>query len=349
MLRLKVSKKIATSPGSLVHIGERKADKPRVEMIEFDLERLAEKNFDSVAECLQARQGLGVTWINLDGLHEVELVEELGKAHGLHALTMEDILHTHQRPKLEDFDSYIFVVLRMLEYDRQIRDEQISLIIGQGFVLSFQESHGDVFEEVRGRIRSGKGRVRKRQADYLAYTLIDAIVDHYFLVLEKLGEEIEATSDQLVSDPKPSLIQRVQHIRTQMLGLRRSVWPLREVLSKLERTDSELLAEGTSLFVRDVYDHTVQVIDVVETYREMSSGLVDLYLSAASNKMNEVMKVLTVMASIFIPLTFIAGIYGMNFEYMPELHVRWGYFFALFLMGIIGVGMLIFFKRKDWL
>ncbi len=349
MLRLKVARKIATSPGSLIHIGDRIAEEPRIRLIEYGPQRVEEREFKTVSDCLAARQAVGVSWINLDGLHEVGFVEQLGQAFGLHALTLEDILHTGQRPKIEEFDDYIFIVLRVLGYKEELEDEQISLILGKGFVLSFQERHGDVFEPVRERIRHGKGRIRNRQSDYLAYALVDAIVDNYFLVLERLGEQIEALSDNLVEDPRQSLIEQIHDVRTQMLGLRRSVWPLREVLSRLARMESKLFEDDTEIFIRDVYDHTIQVIDVIETYREMSSGLIDLYLSSASNKMNEVMKVLTVMASIFIPLTFIAGIYGMNFEYMPELHVEWGYFFALFLMALVGVGMLFYFKRKKWL
>lgn len=348
-MRFKFSRKIGSSPGSLVHVGERKAEKARITLIEYDPDGVQQREFDTVAECLAARSEATVSWINVDGLHDTRVMEELGEAYSIHALTLEDILNTSQRSKIEDFESHLFVVLRMLTQKEETHDEQLSLILGRGFVLSFQESRGDVFDPVRARIHHGRGRIRNRNADYLAYALIDAVVDNYFLVLEKLGDDIEHLSDALVADPKPELIEQVHEIRTKMLGLRRWVWPLRDVLSRLERMESGLVESGTSIFIRDVYDHTIQVIDVVETYREMSAGLVDLYLSSASNKMNEVMKVLTVMASIFIPLTFIAGIYGMNFEYMPELRLKWGYFLALLIMAAIGLGMLAYFRRRNWL
>jgi magnesium transporter len=266
---------------------------------------------------------------------------------------MEDIMNTEQRPKIEDFDDYIFVVLKMLYYDNdeeEIKAEQISIIVRSNFVLSFQEREGDIFNPLRDRIRNAKGRVRKMGPDYLAYCLLDAIVDNYFVVLEKLGEQIEGMEEELVTNPTPVTLQRIHNLKREMIFLRKSVWPLREVVSRLERGESPLIKESTGIYLRDVYDHTIQVIDTIETYRDMLSGMLDIYLSSISNRMNQVMKVLTIIATIFIPLTFVAGIYGMNFEYMPELKWHWFYpkAFWLVMIGIAGV-MLVYFRRKRWL
>jgi magnesium transporter len=253
---------------------------------------------------------------------------------------------------LEDFGDYIFVVLKTFSYNHQsdeLEPEQISLILGPSFVVSFQEREGDVFNPIRERIRSNKGRIRRMGADYLAYSLLDSIVDHYFIVLEQVGEEVEFLEEELVTNPTPETLQTIHNLKREMLFLRKSVWPLREVIGALERGESSLIKESTGIYLRDVYDHTIQVIDTIETFRDMISGMLDIYLSSVSNRMNEVMKVLTIIATIFIPLTFIAGIYGMNFQYMPELEWRWGYPMVWVVMLAIGVLMLIYFRKKDWL
>jgi len=293
-----------------------------------------------------------VTWINVDGIHQVEILERLGEYFGLHPLVVEDILNTDQRPKVEDFGDYIFIVLKMFYYDDsadEIVTEQISLTLGPTLVISFQEREGDVFNPIRERIRSEKGRIRKMGADYLAYVLVDSIVDSYFIILEKLGEKIEDLEEELVTDPRPETLQTIHNLKREMIFLRKSVWPLREVVSGLERGESPLIQESTGIYLRDVYDHTIQVIDTVETIRDMLSGMLDIYLSSVSNRMNEVMKVLTIIATIFIPLTLIAGIYGMNFRYMPELEWPWAYPMLWLIMLAIGVLMLIYFRRKRWL
>jgi magnesium transporter len=282
----------------------------------------------------------------------VKVIEQLGKHFSLHPLLLEDILHTEQRPKMEDFGEYLFFVLKMLyleEGRHEILAEQVSLILGSNFVISFQEREGDVFKYVRERIRNSKGRIRKVGADYLAYALIDAIVDNYFIILERLGETIEELEEELVTNPVSDTLQTIHHLKREMIFLRKSVWPLREVISALERGESPLIQESTGVYLRDLYDHTIQVIDSVETFRDMVSGILDIYLSSVSNKMNEVMKVLTIIATIFIPLTFIAGIYGMNFEYMPELSWRWGYPAVWFVICAIFITMLAYFKRRKWL
>ena len=293
-----------------------------------------------------------VTWINIDGLQEVGIIEKIGAHFGIHPLVLEDILHTGQRPKAEDLGDYLFVVLRMLYYDERedvMISEQVSLLLGPNYVISFQERGGDVFNPIRERIRNSKGHIRKGGADYLAYALLDAIVDHYFVILEKLGEKIESLEEELVTNPTPETLQTIHTLKRELIFLRKSVWPLREVISGLEREASPLITEPTGIYLRDVYDHTIQVIDTIETYRDMVSGMLDIYLSSVSNRMNEVMKVLTIIATIFIPLTFIAGIYGMNFKYMPELEWHWGYFLVLLVMTIIIAFMVFHFKRKKWL
>jgi magnesium transporter len=293
-----------------------------------------------------------VTWINVDGLHQVEILEKLGEYYGFHPLMLEDILNTDQRPKMEDYGKYIYIVLKMLSYmdnSNEIVTEQISLILGPNFVISFQEKKGTVFNPIRERIRNDKGRIRKMGSDYLAYSLLDLIVDNYFIIMEKLGEKIEFLEEEVVTHPTPETLQTIHHLKREMIFLRKGVWPLREVVSGLERGESSLIKESTRIYLRDVYDHTIQTIDTIETYRDMVSGMLDIYLSSISNRLNAVMKVLTIIATIFMPLTFLAGIYGMNFKYMPELEWRWGYLMFWLIMIGIGAFMLIYFKKKRWL
>lgn len=348
----KRSKKVGLPPGTLVHIGEKKRERTTITILDYDEQHLQEQEIATVDECLPFKDKPTVTWINVDGIHQVEILERLGEYFGLHPLVVEDILNTDQRPKMEDFGDYIFIVLKMLYYsdkDNEIVTEQISLILGPNFVISFQEREGDIFDPIRERIRSEKGRIRKMGADYLAYALVDSIVDNYFVVLERLGERIEFLEDELVSNPTPETLQTIHNLKREMIFLRKSVWPLREVVSGLERGESPLIQESTGIYLRDVYDHTIQVMDAVETFRDMLSGMLDIYLSSISNRMNEVMKVLTIIATIFIPLTLIAGIYGMNFKYMPELESPWAYPVVWLVMLVIGGLMLIYFRRKRWL
>jgi len=348
----KSSKKVGLPPGTPIHIGERKIEKARITIIDYAEAQFQECEAKKVEECFPFKDKPTVTWINIDGIHQVEIIEKIGKLFDLHPLLLEDIVNTGQRPKMEDFGDYIFIVLKMLHYDekdKEVKAEQVSLILASNFVISFQESEGDVFNPIRERIKSGKGRIRKMGADYLAYSLMDAIVDSYFIILEKLGEEIEDTEGELVTNPTSETLQALHNLKREMIFLRKSVWPLREVVSVLERVESALINKTTLIYLRDVYDHTIQVIDTIETFRDMLSGMLDIYLSSISNRMNAVMKVLTIIATIFIPLTFIAGIYGMNFKFMPELEWHWGYPAALLVMVIIGVLMLIYFKRSEWL
>jgi magnesium transporter len=333
-------------------VGEERSAKVKLSVINYDEVNFQEKEVSNVEEAVSFRSKSSVTWLNIDGVHQPEIIEQIGKSFSVHPLVLEDIANTGQRPKMEDFDDYLFVVLRMLRFDdekNQTKAEQISILLGPDFVISFQEREGDVFDIIRERLRSNKGRIRKMGADYLAYSLIDAIVDNYFMVLEKLGGTIEDIEDKLVTDPKAETLQVIHDLKREMIFLRKSVWPLREVINRLEKSESTLIKKSTMVYLRDVYDHTIQVMDSVDTFRDMLSGMLDIYLSSVSNRMNEIMKVLTVIATIFIPLTFIVGVYGMNFKFMPELDQPWGYPAILIVMLSIAVMMLVYFRRKKWL
>jgi len=346
------SKKSGLPPGTLVYLGEKKVEQVRISFIDYDEQNIQEKQVSKIEECFPLKATPTVSWINIDGLHEVEILEKLGKQFELHSLMLEDILNTDQRPKQEDFDKHIFIVLRMLSFDEEtqsVESEQISIVLGENFVISLQERLGDVFESIRERIRNSKGRIRKMGPDYLMYSLLDAVVDNYFVILEKLGDKIETMEDELVGDPSEKTLKQIHYLKKEMIYLRRSVWPLRELISGLERSESPLIKETTDAYLRDLYDHTIHIIDTVESFRDMVSGMLDIYLSSISNRMNSVMKVLTIIATIFIPLTFVAGIYGMNFENMPELKWRWGYPAVWLIMLIIAGVMVIYFKRKKWL
>jgi len=346
------SKKAGLPPGALVHIGEKKSEVSKITIMDYDESHFQEKEVKTIEECFIFKNKPTVTWINVDGLHQVEILEKLGECYGLHPLVLEDILNTDQRPKMEDYGEYLYIVLKMLNSNNknsEIESEQISLILGPNFVFSFQEREGDTFNPIRERIRNSKGRIRKMGADYLAYSLLDSVVDNYFIILERLGEKIEFLEEKLVTHPTSEILQVIHHLKREMIFLRKAVWPLREVISGLARGESSLIQESTKVYLRDIYDHTIQTIDTIETYRDMVSSMVDIYLSSVSNRLNAVMKVLTIIATIFMPLTFIAGIYGMNFKYMPELEWRWGYPAIWFVVVLIGVSMLIYFKRKKWL
>ena len=346
------AKKIGLPPGTPVFVGEKKIEKAKITIIDYDEKQFQEKELRTIEECFPFKDTPTVTWINVDGIHQVDIIENIGRHFELHPLILEDIMNTEQRPKIEDFERYIYVVLKMLYYDEKEHEtkiEQASLILGENFVISFQEMEGDIFDHIRERIRNGKGRIRKMGADYLCYALLDTIVDKYFMILERLGERIEGMEEELVDNPKPELLQEIHRLKREMIFLRKSVWPLREVINSLGRGESSLIQESSRIYLKDVYDHTIQVIDTVETFRDMVSGMHDTYLSAISNRMNEIMKVLTIIATIFIPLTFIAGIYGMNFKFMPELEWRWAYFVVWFVIVVIAIFMLIYFRRKKWL
>lgn len=347
----KRSAKSGLPPGTLVHIGEKSDREIEVKVMAYNEGGCDERQISAVKECVYFTDTDLVTWIDVDGLHEIEIIQQVGDCGGLHPLVLEDILNTHQRPKAEDFGEYLYIVLKMLYLrEGEPTAEQVSLILGNNFVISFQEGiRGDVFAPIRERLKNGKGRIRGMGADYLAYSLMDAIVDNYFIVLEELGERIEVLEEAVLSGVTPQTARQIHQLKRDMIFLRKSVWPLREVIGAMERRESRLVTEPVTVYLRDLYDHTIQVIDTIEANRDMLAGLLDVYLSSASNRMNAIMKVLTIIATIFMPLTFIVGLYGMNFRYMPELEWPWGYPAVLLLMVFVAIGMLIFFRRKKWL
>ena len=292
--------------------------------------------------------GAAVIWIDVLGLHDLDALRRLGERFGLHPLALEDVLNTGHRPKTEDYGDHRFVIAKAVELGETLAAEQVSLFFGQGFVLTFQETPCRAFEAVRERIRAARSRIRGAGADYLAYALLDAVIDELFPVLERFGERLEELEEEVVADPDREVLGRIYGVRRELLLLRRVAWPMREVIQALDRDPSGLVTAETKVYLRDCYDHTIQALDFVETYRELATGIFDAYLSGLSNRMNEVMKVLTVIATIFIPLTFIAGVYGMNFDVMPELRWRFGYPAILAVMAVVAAGMLAYFKRKGW-
>ncbi|MDD2899615.1 MAG: magnesium/cobalt transporter CorA [Desulfuromonadaceae bacterium] len=348
----KRSVKSGLPPGSLVHIGDVSNKSAQISVIGYGTEGITEHHYEQIDQYLLNPCESTFVWVNVEGVHDVELVRILGEKHTFHPLVLEDIVNTVQRPKIEDYGDYLFIVLRMLcpSEDGDFSSEQLSIILGPDYLFTFQEGiAGDVFESVRGRIRGGKGKIRSMGVDYLAYALIDAIVDGYFTVLEGFGERIVDIEEELTQSPDQRFLHRINGMKKEIIYLRKAVWPLREAVSFLERGDSPLLHDTTRLYFRDVYDHTIQVIDTVETYRDLLSGMLDLYLSSISNRTNEVMKFLTVIGTIFMPLTFLVGVYGMNFKHFPELEWQNGYFYLWGLMITVALLMVAYFRKKSWL
>ena len=349
----KQSAKAGLPPGTLVYVGDSRATTSTVERITYDADRYDSRRL-SISDCT-ARDNAGgeIEWTNVEGIHEVSLLDCIGQTYGLHMLTMEDIGNSDQRLKIEDYASYLFLVVKMLRIDPksiEIVPEQVSIVLGQDYVLSFQEgAAGDVFDSVRERLKNPQSKLRANGADHLCYALLDAVVDNYYIILETVGERIEELDEELLAVPTPATLAGIHKLKRELIYLRKSVWPMREVLAILQRGDSPLVSKGTQLYLRDVYDHTVQVIDTLETYRDMLSAMTDIYMSSMSNRLNEIMKVLTIITTVFIPLSFIAGVYGMNFSHMPEIHWPWGYAFAWSLMLAVAGGMLVFFRKKKWL
>jgi magnesium transporter len=348
----KRSKKTGLAPGTLVHIGRTKPGSTKIEVVEYDAHSLQTQGVTSLTECMVHRPAPTVTWINVDGISEVEVLQEFGSCYGIHPLVLEDILATDQRAKAEDYGDYLYVVLKMIGLDEksgEVTSEQVSIILGDNYLISFQEGlDGDVFEPVRTRLKNEKARLRISGADFLLHALLDVIVDNYFSVLEKVAERIEDVEDELIATPTSATVQAIYLLKREMLFLHKVVWPLREVVSGLQRRDSQLIHDATVIYLRDLYDHTVQVLDTMETLRDTLSGMLDIYLSSVSNRLNEVMKVLTIIATIFMPLSFIVGLYGMNFKNMPEYNWPYGYPAVLLLMACIACGMLIYFRKKRW-
>lgn len=343
--------KAGLPPGSLVYVGGQVSESTTITLFDFDADRYDEKIIKNIEECVPFKDQKSITWINVDGLKETTLIAKLDHLFGVHPLVLEDIVNTDQRPKMEDYGEHIYVVLKMLYLDPQTQDiisEQLSLIIGSNYVLSFQEKEGDYFDNIRGRIRHNKGRVRKMGADYLAYVLLDTIVDNYFLVLEKIEEDIAQVEDRLMGTAAISASD-IHHLKRELILLRKQISPVRELVNALQRADSKIIDKSTEIYFRDLHDHVISVVDAIESFRDILSGLHDIYLSSINVKMNEIMKVLTVISTIFIPLTFITGIFGMNFKYMPELEWHSGYYEVLAAMLVVALLMLLYFKRKKWL
>lgn len=346
----KSKNKLGAPPGTIIYHGEDRSEKVKITLIEFNEGEFLEKEFYDLADCVSHVNPTMVKWINVDGIHNVQLIESIGKHFNIHPLTLEDIVNTNQRAKFEDYENYVVSIMKMIYYDTELHSEQLTVILMEGMVISFQEVHGgDAFDLIRNRIRQGKGRIRKMGADYLAYALIDAVVDCYFTILEKIGDRIELLEEELITEPTKETLQQLHHMKREMIYVRKAVWPMRELINNFERSETELIKPSTDIYLRDVHDHTIRVIDTVETYRDLLSGMMDIYLSSVSNRMNEVMKILTIITTIFVPVTFIVGVYGMNFDFMPELHSKWGYPLTWVVMLTIIISLLIYFRRKKWL
>lgn len=344
--------KVSSVPGTVEYVGKRRKTPVNLHLIDYNEKDFTEKKLKSVTESLPFKESPTVTWLDVIGVHNEKIIHEIGEKFQIHHLVLEDIANTTQRPKVEEHDDYLFIIIKMAYFDDKTHEidlEQVSLIVGQNYVISLQEKEGDIFEGLRERIRNSKGKIRKMGNDYLMYAILDAIVDHYFSVLEYIGEEIEIMEASLLESSNQVLLNKIYGLKQELVFLRKSIWPMREVISILQRTEHEIIQENTVVYLRDIYHHTLQVLETVETFRDMTSGMLDLYLSTVSNKMNEIMKVLTIFAAIFIPLTFIAGVYGMNFEFMPELKWKWGYPVWWASIITLTIAMVLYFKRKKWM
>ena len=345
-------KPAGSSPGSVVYVGVEKTTPVKVARIRYSGDGYEAPRIVAPSECRPESSWPGVDWFTVDGVHNVEILKTVGANFGLHPLVVEDIGNTTQRPKLEGFDGYYFLAAKMITYEARsskLKSEHVSIVFGQGFLVLFLQDPEDLFAPIRQRIEAGRGKIRASGSDYLAYAIVDAIVDYYFHVLEEIGERVERLEDEVVVNPTVNTLRTIHDVKRELIALRRSIWPMREVVNAMIRDESPLISKDVKIYLRDLYDHTVHVIDSVETMRDIITGTLDVYLSSVSNRLNQVMKVLTVMSSIFIPLTFIVGVYGMNFQHMPELQWRWGYPAVwLFMLALTGV-LLALFKRKKWM
>ncbi|MCE3258868.1 MAG: magnesium transport protein CorA [Bacteroidetes bacterium] len=341
---------IGAPPGTLFYNGEQTGTRIKITLIEFNENEFIEEEFHDLSDCLSHVKPNMIKWINVEGVHNTSLIEKIGKFYSLHPLTMEDIVHVDQRPKFEDYDNYVLTIMKMISYDSDVHAEQLSLVLLENTVISFQEpTGGDAFDIIRNRLRQSKGRVRKLGADYLFYALMDAVVDCYFNAIERIGDKLEVIEEEIMNEPKKESLVQLYHLKREVIYLRKQVWPLRDMVSNIIRTENTLISVNTQVFLRDLQDHTTRIIDTVETYRDLLSGIMDIHISANANRMNEVMKVLTIMSSIFIPVTFIAGVYGMNFENMPELKTPYGYYITWGVMLSVIFGLILYFKRKKWM
>lgn len=350
--RAKRSKKAGLPPGTLIHLGDRKSENAKISLIEYNQAEYAEATHDEIVSSIEARDPKKTSWLNIDGLHDTDLIAAAGAHFNLHPLLLEDVLNTDHRPKVEEFDDHLFVSLKMISVDKEkneIVSEQISLILGEGWLITFQEQEGDVFNEIRLRLREGKGLLREKNADYLLYRVIDTIVDHYFFVIEHIADVGEELEKSVLERSDKAMLQQIQHLKKELMDLKRAIFPLRDVVSSLLKNETPLIEKSTLRYFRDVYEHIIQINDSLDSSRESAANIMDLYLSGVNNKMNEVMKVLTMISTIFIPLSFVVGLYGMNFDNIPELHYQNGYYGVWAFFIVVVAGMLFFFKRKKWL
>ena len=344
------SKKVGLPPGSVVYTGVARVDSVRLFVTDYSAEKVQRREISSLND-LAADQN-GIRWISVQGLHETELLQQIGKKYDIHPLVLEDIVNTNQPPKIEEFEDYVFVIFKMLMYDseeKKLFADHISIVLKDDLVISFQETHQPYFDPVLKRLENPKARLRKFGADYLLYGLLDLIVDHYFVAIEMMEDQFESIEDAVMNEPHHAHVEDIHRLKRQVIAFRKAVRPLREVVNLLSAEEITLMTESISVYLRDLYDHTIQVADSLEALRDLATGLMDTYLSQVSNRMNEVMKVLTIMSTIFIPLGFLAGLYGMNFQYMPELQFRYSYFILLGFMAIAIIGMILFFRHKKWI
>lgn len=349
-MRKRKAHDIGIPPGTLVYTGDSKTERIKISLIEYNESEFIEEEFYDLSECISHVKPHLVKWINVEGIHKTEVIEKIGKLYDIHPLTLEDIVHVDQRPKFEDYDNYVVAIMKMINYDTKVHAEQLSIVLFDNMVISFQEPQGgDAFEIIRNRLRQAKGRIRKCGADYLAYALMDAVIDCYFHAIEKIGDSVEKIEEEIITHSSKSSLIQLYELKREMIYLRKQVWPMRDMISNMVRSETKLINPSTDIYLRDLQDHVTRVIDTVETYRDLLSGIMDIYLSTNANKMNEVMKVLTIMSSIFIPVTFIAGVYGMNFENMPELKSPYGYAITWGVMLAVMIGLIVYFRRKKWM
>lgn len=353
-LFLKKSRPVGLPPGSLLYTESETGveRKIRLSIIEYTDEKFIEKEDAAVEECIEHIDTPAMTWIQVYGVSDPNMISSIGKRFKLHALFLEDIVTTTQRSKLDIYQDQVFIVVRFLQYEEKtktLKDEQVSIVFGPNYLISFLEGQEDIFKPVKERLSQESNRIRKQGSDYLAYTLLDTIVDYYFVVLEKVDIHLDQFEDELMNFPKPNTMHKIQHAKRDMIILRKAIWPMRDVINRFIRLESPLISSTTHIYLQDLHDHTVQTIDIIESFRDVVAGMLDIYLSNINIRTNEIMKVLTIVSTIFVPLTFICSLYGMNFEYMPELHYHWAYPIVLCIMTITAIAMLVFFRRKNWI
>lgn len=345
-------KKPGLAPGTITSHSPALLETLHISVIDYDETDLIEKPDATIKDCLISLDTPEISWINVRGIADISTIQTLGSHFGIHSLILEDITTREQRAKIEDYLENIFIVIRSLKYDEtteEIKDEQVSLVFGKNYVITFCESNQNLFEPVHERILKQESKIRKRGTDYLSYALIDCLIDHYFLILEKMDEKLQKLEQELIDAPKTTTLLKIEQTKRDIIILRKAIWPMREVIGKFRKIESPLIQESTKLYLQDVYDHTIQIIDTIESFRDISSGMLDIYLSNISQRLNEIMKVLTIVSTLFVPLTFIASLFGMNFVDMPGLNHPWGFTLTMVLMGLVSIGMLYYFYRKQWL